>query len=496
MKFGKWLLTGLGIGIAGVVFSAATAAGQEWQVTLKTTGLPVAEFKFGTDDLGTPGWDSAIEDPLPPALPNGMIAGFTVNGAPFPFITLQDYRVSGTDDAVFAFSYSLAEGGTATLDWSDGQGSAPIGDIIIKSATGAELLGSGKTMADVRTLQLKADRAGVSTIYFILGNPRPVARDDVAYMLNLGAGGTVDIDVLGNDYSPALAALEVVDPVTTAPANGITDVILGEHINYDPADAFVNQVDTFKYKVTDGVATSEEAVVTVYVNGSVVVRERAGQEPGKPGENVTVTVDIETNPVLAGLALQIVLPRTTQNPPQIWGFVGATYDDGGRGGAEIPTINNDGLGTVTLGFATLPISLTLTLAAPDARVASSPLVFDKAATSVANLETTPLPDALPDVKVPMQYGTLDVNMSGAVNITDVVFIFRRAVLKREVGQLDLTAEIVENVDGLGDLLDVNASGAVNITDVVFIFRRAVLKREAGQLDLTPSIVEAVDAMMP
>jgi len=505
------------------VASLAITVQAQWSVKMATTNLSFAEFEFGTADGATAGWDQSLEDPLPPALPNGAISGFSVNGAPFPGITLQSFEVTGTGDAVYSFMYSLAEGGTASLDWSAAQDpSAPLDQIEIQGVAGANLLGGSNTMADVSELSFTASRDGLVVIFFVLGTPQPVARDDVAYMLNQG-GNTLDIDVLVNDYSPTLAVLTV-DSVTAAPANGDADVAgLADFITYDPTDAFFG-VDSFKYKATDTTTESEEANVTVYVNENVVVRGRDDQEPGKPGEDVVVTVDVECDPGLSGLALEIVLPRTQQDPPQIWTFGGATYSDVTRGETEAPTVTDDGLGTVTLGFATLPTSLTLTLGSPDVRVASSGIVFDTSAESVANLETAPFPDVLPEVAVAMQFGTLDVNGDGVYDITDLTLIYKAIYLYPDylanfgeaiaLGLLDpdpvQAALIYSNYEGIAELLDIDADGDKDVDDLVLIYKRLYLYDDylanfgeavaLGLLDPDPATARAilarVDAIAP
>ncbi len=95
----------------------------------------------------------------------------------------------------------------------------------------------------------------------ITGDQPPVAIDDSAFVIS---GGTVDIDVLANDYDPEGGPLVV--EVVSAPANRHrATCTFGKTIEYSH-DGSATTSDSFVYRITDNQGLSTEAVVTITIS--------------------------------------------------------------------------------------------------------------------------------------------------------------------------------------------------------------------------------------
>jgi hypothetical protein len=101
---------------------------------------------------------------------------------------------------------------------------------------------------------------------FVLGGTAPVANDDSAEVdeneATTSPKNSVLVDVLGNDTDADGDSLSVAG-VASAPAHG-TAAVESNQIRYTPADGFVG-VDTFTYRASDGLFTSNAATVSVRV---------------------------------------------------------------------------------------------------------------------------------------------------------------------------------------------------------------------------------------
>lgn len=101
---------------------------------------------------------------------------------------------------------------------------------------------------------------------FVLGGSAPVANDDEAEVDQNQAAtspkNSVLIDVLGNDSDPDNDTLTVAG-VASAPSHGVA-AVESNAIRYTPANGFAG-VDTFTYRASDGIFTSNAATVSVRV---------------------------------------------------------------------------------------------------------------------------------------------------------------------------------------------------------------------------------------
>jgi uncharacterized repeat protein (TIGR01451 family) len=113
----------------------------------------------------------------------------------------------------------------------------------------------------------------------------PVAADDSA---TVSEGGSVDIDVLGNDTDPDGNLDPASVTVTAGPANGSVSVdpSTGE-ITYTPDPGFTGP-DTFTYQVCDTTALCDTATVSVMVNA-------VADPPVAVADNATVPEDGTTS---------------------------------------------------------------------------------------------------------------------------------------------------------------------------------------------------------
>lgn len=104
--------------------------------------------------------------------------------------------------------------------------------------------------------------AGVATVTITVTavNDPPIARDDLAATKQ---GQAVAVAVLANDSDPDGDALSAV--LVNTPLYGAAVVNADGTITYTPAAGF-HGTDTFTYRASDGVATSEIATVTVIVD--------------------------------------------------------------------------------------------------------------------------------------------------------------------------------------------------------------------------------------
>jgi len=103
-------------------------------------------------------------------------------------------------------------------------------------------------------------------------NAAPVAVED-SYATGAGQVLTVDTPgVLANDTDPDWNDVSATG--LTQPAGGTVDLAADGSFTYTPGDGFAG-TDTFTYRATDGVATSEPATVTIRVNAAPVAQSDA-----------------------------------------------------------------------------------------------------------------------------------------------------------------------------------------------------------------------------
>jgi VCBS repeat-containing protein len=125
---------------------------------------------------------------------------------------------------------------------------------------------AGFTGTDTFTYKAKdgVSESDVTTVTIHVDAP-PVVQDDPDYMTDEDTPLVVDADggVLANDHDPELDPMEAV--VVDQPQNGILSLGADGSFTYTPNPDF-NGTDTFTYQVSDGVATSTIATVTITVN--------------------------------------------------------------------------------------------------------------------------------------------------------------------------------------------------------------------------------------
>jgi large repetitive protein len=109
-----------------------------------------------------------------------------------------------------------------------------------------------------------------------IGTGPPVASDDTAVIVEDSA---VLLDVLTNDFDPDGDAISI--QAISDPQNGEA-VQMGDYIHYQPHRDW-NGIDTFQYRITDGVNVSNIATVTITVTAD-----------NDPFEDVKLTLDEDT----------------------------------------------------------------------------------------------------------------------------------------------------------------------------------------------------------
>ncbi|MEZ5537271.1 MAG: IPTL-CTERM sorting domain-containing protein [Thiolinea sp.] len=111
------------------------------------------------------------------------------------------------------------------------------------------------------------------------GNTDPVANNDSATVVE---GGTINIDVLGNDTDADNDNLTIT--AKTNGANGGTVTLVNDSsVTYTPAAGFVG-TDSFTYTITDGEGGSSTATVTV----TVTAKQPANNAPVAVADTATV----------------------------------------------------------------------------------------------------------------------------------------------------------------------------------------------------------------
>ncbi len=147
----------------------------------------------------------------------------------------------------------------------------------------------------------------VRTVYIVLrmdANKVPVAVADATASVT---NGSVEIDVLNNDFDLDGGTLVVVD-VVDAPASG-TAVLIDSNtrIRYTPNADFTG-TDEFTYRISDGADTSLAATVNVIVDDVVFIRNHESQVVNDDGLDVEVTVSYAVGFSGGPITLEEVLP--------------------------------------------------------------------------------------------------------------------------------------------------------------------------------------------
>lgn len=122
----------------------------------------------------------------------------------------------------------------------------------------------------------------------------PIAVDDA---IRTGSGTAIEIPVLDNDTLPDAAGTSV---SVGTPSHGIAVVTAGG-VTYTPAAGF-SGTDTFTYTISDDVAQSSTATVTVTVVAGPVANDDAAEGP----HGVAITVDLLGNDQGDGIAISSV----------------------------------------------------------------------------------------------------------------------------------------------------------------------------------------------
>ncbi len=103
--------------------------------------------------------------------------------------------------------------------------------------------------------------AATVTVTVVPVNDPPVAQPD---SYNFDFTGTLLVGapgVLGNDSDPETNPLTPV--LVSGPANGVLDLRADGSFDYTPAPAFSGPSDSFTYRASDGLATSDVVIVTI-----------------------------------------------------------------------------------------------------------------------------------------------------------------------------------------------------------------------------------------
>lgn len=130
--------------------------------------------------------------------------------------------------------------------------------------------------------------SNIATVTITVTNTAPVANDDVA---STEEGVPVTIDVLANDVDADGDAIAI-NSFDATSGNGGT-VSCGATCDYTPPGGFTGD-DTFTYDITDGIATSNRAIVTITVTAGPDVEPPVVQDPGPQtnSENDAVNLQI------------------------------------------------------------------------------------------------------------------------------------------------------------------------------------------------------------
>lgn len=98
-------------------------------------------------------------------------------------------------------------------------------------------------------------------------------------------------------------------------------------------------------------------------------------------------------------------------------------------------------------------------------------------------------DGLVAVSNKINLADLDVDENGTLDVFDVIYVYRKIVLSKTAANLvpvgftpQITSEqIAANISDLQSLLDVDGNAAVDVFDVIYIYRQVVLSKSAGNL---------------
>jgi len=266
--------------------------------------------------------------------------------ADFAFSKLANHPPIASDGTV-ATSAGIAT--AVVLHASDPDGDALVYSVVVGPAHGV-LTGiapaltytpdAGYAGPDSFTFKASDGRldSNVATVSVtVAGTSRaPVAVDDEA---STHANVPLALDPTANDDDPDGDPIQVVATSLTAPAHG-TLTLDGNSVTYTPDDGFVGD-DGFRYRVTDGLATSEPATVTVHVTNSAPVAQSAA-----------LALDEDTEVALAFAA------SDSDGDPTTFTIVGGSEHGTAADGRYTPAVDYFGSDTIVYtandGFADSP----------------------------------------------------------------------------------------------------------------------------------------------
>jgi VCBS repeat-containing protein len=168
--------------------------------------------------------------------------------------------------------------------------------------------------------------SGVATVTITVVPPgTPVARDD-SYRTNQDTPLTVPPPgVLANDSDPNGHPLSINTRSVTAPAHGTLTLNSNGSFTYTPAAAFAGQ-DSFTYRASDGILTSNVATVTITVAPKILFTStRDGNSEiyvmnsdGSGVTRLTTNPATDTNPVWSPNHKKIAFTSTRDGNPEIY----------------------------------------------------------------------------------------------------------------------------------------------------------------------------------
>jgi hypothetical protein len=471
---------------------------------INTTGdyLVSSYIQFGYTDTSTDAYDDGIDWPAPPANLDGHTIYFVGNTIPR---MAKDFKAL-KDSETWELKVVLEGDATTEMSWELDSGSLD-GNILqlIDKDTGALLVENMAT-----TTSRTVTKTTTFTLSYGAANKPPVARDDLKYMMQ--RDGSVDIDVLANDYDPDDNPISIAGFDQPAAGGTVTQVDVGGQpmLRYTlpaPLPAEWTGTVAFDYQISDtgGRATSS-ATVTVEVADHVLVLPVEPEVSGNPGDEISLSYSIQREDTVSAITILLDMPHVPDpdNPGDViyWSYVADSVAlDETRAAATAAQVD----GELTISFDALPADnsiLSFNILIP--ALAQNDVDDFGGITnySVGGIEQPE--QNVPDTMLVVRRGNFDVDGNGQVTVNDLIYIFRWSILGFTKGKLEqlipagltpptTAEEIAFNIDNLGDGADVDANLQVTVNDLIYVFRWAILGFTKGKVEqlipagLTPPI---------
>jgi len=263
--------------------------------------------------------------------------------------------------------------------------------------------------------------AGASSVLVLAGTAGPAANPDSYSVLHDRSLPISAADgVLKNDSSPSGAPLTAI--LVNGPSHGTLEFNSNGSFTYIPTAHYAGS-DSFTYKVSDGVATSTAATVTLTVTNTA---------PSSTADSYTVSANRATTIAVANGVLSndtdadsdaitaVLVANPTHGTVQLNADGSFTYTAGDYDGVDTFTYRaSDGVTTGALTTVTIDVQGTTPVAQPDSYdVLHDRILAIGAVDGVLKNDDSPLGNELSAVLVTgPSHGTLEFNANGSFTYT-------------------------------------------------------------------------------